>query len=83
MFKPESELGILTGMVSTFIPPFKKYNIRAVIFFSEKISDYRDVAVSLSLTESLLIPFSIFNTIIENYAQFTYPNLLFKNYEIS
>ena len=81
-FLPEKELGLEKGMVSTFLPPNKDYNISAIFFLSEEDIINSDVAVSLSLSESLVISNTFFKDILNNYAKFAYPNISSREYNV-
>lgn len=73
---PEIELGLLRGMVSTFFSPGKITQLNLTAFIEFK-ADHRDVAVSMSPFESLLLPADKFLEIVREYAQCAYPYVPF------
>jgi hypothetical protein len=79
-YSPESELGLLTGMVSLFLSPgISVHRLHAAILLTETAVGcaQRDqmVAVSLSPFESLLVPLAHFHILTQMYAQRAYPAL--------
>lgn len=81
-FSPEKEFGLKKGMVSTFLPPKKIYNISGVFLLDSSFEKNAEISVSLSLNESLLISNSLFKKLLINYAEYAYPNLLFRVYQL-
>src|SRR2546429_7857460 len=69
---PLQEFGMLPGMVSPFLPPLRPARLAAlvVVQFEE---DNKEVAISLSLCESLLIPLWCFSALLRQYTQAAYP----------
>jgi len=74
---PVEEYGMLPGMVSPFVSPLRKTRVAAVVLlpwprrWEEK---GREVAVSLSLWESLLLPLHCLKDIVRGYARRAYPS---------
>ncbi len=73
---PGEECGMLPGMVSPFVRPLRKTRLAAVVllpwtkWWEEK---GREVAVSLSLWESLLLPLRCLRDSVCGYARHAYP----------
>ena len=76
-FIPEIELGLLRGMVSTFFSPGRITQLGLVALITPSTSQMPDVAVSLSPSESLLLPCSAFPAIAKEYAERAYPYVPF------
>ena len=76
-FIPEIELGMLRGMVSTFFSPGRITQLSLVAFIkpTEHLKD--DVAVSISPSESLILPCQLFADIVQAYAEEAYPHVPF------
>ena len=76
-FPPEYVYGILEGMVSPFLSPGRLTRLDTVVLLaSPPASADRDkqVAISLSPFESLLVPFSSFQALLYAYAGTIYPD---------
>jgi CRP-like cAMP-binding protein len=76
-FIPEIELGLLRGMVSTFFSPGRITQLGLVALITPSSTQMLDVAVSLSPSESLLLPYSVFPAIAREYASRAYPYVPF------
>ena len=76
-FIPEIELGLLRGMVSTFLSPGRMTQLCIVALITPSSSRVSDVAVSLSPCESVLLPCSLFPAIAKKYAERAYPYVPF------
>ena len=79
-FAPESELGLLTGMVSPVLSPgMPAYRLQAVTLLTETEigceQQEQMVAISLSPVESLLVPLAQFRLLAHLYARRAYPAL--------
>ena len=75
-YPPEYLYGILEGLVSPFVPPFRVWSLSAVVFLASKAASadqHKQVAISLSPFESLLVPFSYFKALLYAYADTSYP----------
>jgi hypothetical protein len=73
---PVVEYGMLPGMVSPFLPPLRKTRMAAVVLLPWPgwwEEQGREVAVSLSLWESLLLPLRCLKDIVRCYARRAYP----------
>jgi hypothetical protein len=73
---PVVEYGMLPGMVSPFVSPLRKTRIAAVVLlpWPRRWEERgREVAVSLSLWESLLLPLRCLRDIVRCYARRAYP----------
>ncbi len=81
-FLPEKELGLERGMVSTFLPPHKEYSISAIFVLTAEHITKADIAISLSLYESMIISSSFFKDILNDYAKFAYPSISFNEHKI-
>lgn len=77
MFIPEIELGLMRGMVSTFFSPGRITRLNLVTLMMPPQSSTKDVAISLSPFESLLLPYALFPKIVKKYAERAYPYLLY------
>jgi len=74
---PVVEYGMLPGMVSPFLPPLRKTRVAAVVLLPWPgwwEEQGREVAVSLSLWESLLLPLHCLKGIVCGYARHAYPH---------
>jgi hypothetical protein len=73
----EQVSGLALGMVSPFIPPghIADPPITAVVLLPALVSPSAQVAISLSLEQSLLVPASSLNAIVEAYANAIYPHI--------
>lgn len=81
VFVPEIELGLLRGMVSTFFSPGRITQLSLVAFItSPNLS--KEIAVSLSPFESVLLPYDLFPKIVKKYAEIAYPYLPFTELSI-
>jgi len=72
---PEEEFAMMRGMVSPFLPPQRPNRLTAVVLVPWPLEwEYqgKEVAVSLSLFESLVLPLSCFRTILRQYAMRAY-----------
>jgi hypothetical protein len=76
-FIPEIELGLLRGMVSAFFSPGRITQLGLVALITPSSTQMPDVAVSLSPSESLLLPYSVFPAIARKYASRAYPYVAF------
>jgi len=78
-YSPESELGLLTGMVSPFVAPsLSLEKLRGVALFATPDVDAaadQMVAISLSPFESLVVRLVDFEALAYLYARRAYPNL--------
>jgi hypothetical protein len=77
---PVEEFGMLPGMVSPFVSPLRKTRVAAVVLLSWPRwweEQGREVAVSLSLWESLLLPLRCLKDIVRCYARHAYPSAQF------
>jgi len=75
---PVREYGMQLGMVSPFLPPRRRTRLAAVALIPwprEWEEQEREVAVSLSLWESLLLPLRCLREIMCGYARQAYPHL--------
>lgn len=73
--RPEEEFGMLSGMVSPFLPPFHPSRLAAVVHVAWPAAwevQGKVVGVSLSLFESLILPLHCFGTILRQYAARAY-----------
>jgi hypothetical protein len=73
--RPEEEFGMLPGMVSPFLPPFHPSRLAAVVHVAwpaDWEEQGKEVGVSLSLFESLILPLHCFRTILRQYAAQAY-----------
>jgi hypothetical protein len=73
---PVVEYGMLPGMVSPFLLPLQKTRVAAVVLLPWPRwweDQGREVAVSLSLWESLLLPLRCLKDIVRSYARSPYP----------
>ncbi len=73
---PEEEFGMLPGMVSPFLPPLRSTRLAAVVLMPWPRwweEQEREVAVSLSPWESLLLPLRCLIDIVRCYARHAYP----------
>jgi hypothetical protein len=76
-FPPEYLYGMLEGMVSPFLPPGRMPCLDAVVFLAPPMASVdrnKQVAISISPFESLLVPFSSFQALLYAYADTTYPD---------
>jgi hypothetical protein len=74
---PEKEYGLQTGMVSPFLAPKHPTGLAAVVQIpwpAQWEREQRQVAVSLSLSESLMLPLSSFLDVLRDYAKYAYPD---------
>src|SRR5947209_5392233 len=72
---PEKEFAMLPGMVSPFLPPFRPGRLAALVLVrwpSEWEGQDKEVAISLSLRESLVLPLRCFYVILRQYATRAY-----------
>lgn len=76
-FVPEVELGLLRGMVSTFFSPNRITRLNLVALLRPLENSPKEVAISLSPFESLLIPTNIFPSVVKKYAKCAYPYIPF------
>lgn len=76
-FIPEIELGLLRGMVSTFFSPGRITQLSLVAFIKPSEHLKNDVAVSISPSESLILPCQLFADIVQAYAEEAYPHVPF------
>jgi hypothetical protein len=77
---PVVEYGMLPGMVSPFLPPLRKTRVAAVVLLpwpGRWEEQGREVAVSLSLWESLLLPLRCLKDIVHCYASRAYSSAQF------
>lgn len=77
---PEEEFGMVEGMISPLLSPERasRSRLRAIFLLkppSGEGEETTQVALSLSLYESLLVPFHQISRILEGYAQAAYPHL--------
>lgn len=76
---PEEEFAMMRGMVSPFLPPHRPNRLAAVVLVSWPLEwEYqgKEVSISLSLYESLVLPLSCFRAILCKYAERAYtPNV--------
>ena len=73
---PVEECGMLPGMVSPFLPPLQRTRLAAVVLLPWPRwweEQGQEVAVSLSLWESLLLPLRCLKDIVRCYARRAYP----------
>jgi hypothetical protein len=76
-FPPEYLYGILEGMVSPFLSPGRVTCLDAVVFLASptaSVDRKKQVVISVSPFESLLVPFSSFQALLYAYADSTYPD---------
>lgn len=78
-YSPESELGLLAGMVSPFLSPAApRQRLRAVVLCAEPefdATEQHSVAISLSPFESLVVARADFHELTRLYAERAYPDL--------
>lgn len=77
IFVPEIELGLLRGIVSTFFSPNRITQLSIVALIIPSSFPDKDIAISLSPFESLLIPSALFPKIVKKYAKLAYPYIPF------
>ena len=74
---PEKEYGLQAGMVSPFLPPKYPTRLAAVVQIPWPVDwerEQREVAIALSLCESLMLPLSSFLDVLREYAKHAYPD---------
>ena len=72
---PVMECGMLPGMISPFVSPLRKTRVAAVVLLPRWWEEKgREVDVSLSLWESLLLPLRCLKDIVCGYARYSYPH---------
>jgi hypothetical protein len=77
-YEPTVEFGIQVGMVSPFLPPLRPMRVAALVLLPWPMvweDQEREVAISLSLWESLLLPLHYLKPILARYASQAYPHL--------
>jgi hypothetical protein len=78
-YSPESELGLLTGMVSPFFAPSRcRPRLQAVVLLGAAktgVAEEQMVAISLSPFESLIVSRADFHTLAQLYSQRAYPDV--------
>jgi hypothetical protein len=74
---PQKEYGLQAGMVSPFLPPNYPTRLAAVVQIPWPVEwerEQREVAIALSLCESLMLPLSSFLDVLREYAKHAYPD---------
>ena len=78
---PEKEYGLQAGMVSPFLPPKYPTRLAAVVQIPWPVDwerEQREVAIALSLCESLMLPLSSFLDVLREYRGFGLGRLLWR-----
>lgn len=74
---PEKEYGLQAGIVSPFLPPMYPTRLAAVVQLPWPVEwerEPREVAISLSLCECLILPLDSFHDVLREYAKRAYPD---------
>jgi hypothetical protein len=77
-YNPVEKLGIQPGMVSPFLHPSRHTGLTALILSrwpTQWEEQAREVAISLSLWESLVLPICCLRTLIRTFAKLAYPEV--------
>jgi hypothetical protein len=77
-YNPVEKLGIQPGMVSPFLHPLRHTGLTALILSrwpKQWEEQAREVAISLSLWESLVLPLCCLRTLIRTFAKLAYPEV--------
>jgi hypothetical protein len=73
---PQQTYGMVEGMVSPFIPWSRSTTLAAIVHIRQETEQrWNSLSISLSRFESLVIPRTLFPTLLERYARITYPHL--------
>ena len=88
---PVDWFGMQPGMVSSFLPPFRPTRLTALVLLpplpagcekaTEELEQAGEIAISLSLWESLLLPLSCFHPLVEQYCRRACPAVRFISLE--
>lgn len=78
--RPEQEFGMVEGMISPLLSPecASRSRLQAIFLLRPPVMEYSEmiqVALSLSLYESLLVPFDLCTVFLEGYARTAYPHI--------
>jgi len=77
-FQTVEEFGMLPGMVSPFLRPMRATRLAALVVLPWPRcweTQRREVAISLSLWESLILPLSCLRSLLRSYSARTYPEV--------
>lgn len=73
---PEHAYGLCEGIISPFLAPEKQHGLRAIIYIHSGIAKrYESIAISLSFTESLVVPYRVFQQVLPQYLKLVYPTV--------